>query len=135
MVAAAEDYRGSSAGSHCARREDAIVAVRSRFPMLAGIGDWSAWLAQGIADVDVDVLRRHASQNLPCGSPEFIAALECEAGRSLRYRPRGGRSKVTGTPKTSEDASLRKEASSGSHNLKVNVPFRKLKVNVPSVTS
>jgi putative transposase len=91
LVRCAEDYPWSSAAAHCGLRHDPLI---KRLPgMLAGISDWSRWLREGVsADTD-EILRQHGSRNLPCGSSEFIAELEDTAGRTLRFRPRGGQSR------------------------------------------
>jgi putative transposase len=94
MVTTAEDYPWSSALAHCGLDTDPLVDQRPRPVEFAGISDWSRWLREGIADEILAELRRNTSQNLPCGSPEFIERLEKKAGRSLRYRCRGGQLKV-----------------------------------------
>ena len=132
MVVAAEDYAWSSAAAHCGIREDPILRPRQEFNVLAGIVDWSRWLAKGVAEEVRQTLRRHTSQNVPCGSPEFVARLELAAGRQLRYRPHGGDRMGAGSPKQKGDASLGREASlfSGQGERPL-----ESKVNVPLVTS
>jgi putative transposase len=97
MIDVAQNYSWSSAAGHCGIRKDLIVdAMRIPKP-LAGITDWSGWLAAGIPDEILDTLRRHVRHNLPCGSAEFVERLERLAGRDLRYRPWGvnaGRNEV-----------------------------------------
>jgi putative transposase len=89
IVAVAEDYAWSSASAHCGRHDDSVLSRQSPLNTFAGITDWSSWLAAGIAEEDAETLRRHASQNLPCGSPAFVAMLERDARRNLRWRPPG----------------------------------------------
>jgi putative transposase len=89
LVKAAEDFQWSSAAFHCGLRGDLIVKSLGQPRLLAGIANWSRWLADGIADDTLATLRQHGSQNLPCGSPQFISALEQSVGRELRYRPPG----------------------------------------------
>jgi putative transposase len=96
IVAVAENYAWSSAASHCGLRRDPLLESSPLNPLLAGIANWSRWLVEGVADGVVTVLRRHAGQNLPCGSPEFVAELERAAGRELRYRPRGREAETNG---------------------------------------
>ena len=90
MVRKAENYRWSSASAHCGLRPDPVLtdspAWRRQFD---GIGNWSAWLAEGDEPDKLDVLRRHADKGLPCGSAKFIQKLEKMTGRALQYRPRG----------------------------------------------
>jgi putative transposase len=98
MIDVAQDYKWSSAAGHCGIRKDRIVD-QARVPRsLAGIADWSHWLAAGVPDQILDTLRRHVRHNLPCGSPEFVERLGQLAGRDLRYRSWGvnaGRNEVT----------------------------------------
>jgi len=90
MVAKAEDYTWSSAAAHCGLRKDPLVDPEPRSRLLAGITNWSQWLAEEVAEDALATLRHHGGQNLPCGSSEFVAQLERSAGRQLRFRPRGG---------------------------------------------
>ena len=61
--------------------------------LAAGLGR----LAQGDLSRQIDVpfhgrleqLRQDSSQNLPCGSDEFVAGLEAVSGKPMRWRPRG----------------------------------------------
>ena len=89
IVTKAEEFAWSSAPSHCGLRNDALIDSRKRPHVLAGIANWSRWLAEGVADESLETLRRHAGQNLPCGSPEFVGQLERMVGRNLRCRPPG----------------------------------------------
>jgi putative transposase len=93
FVTKAEEYAWSSASAHCGLRHDPILEPTRRFIALNGIVDWTRWLAEGIADELICVLRNHASRNLPCGSTDFVTQLEHVAGRELRSRPRGGQTK------------------------------------------
>lgn len=90
MTDRAEKYPWSSAAAHCRIRGDLVVDAIPRSRLFAGIADWSHWLAQGVADEFVNTLRRNGSQNLPCGSAEFVAQLESASGRRLQFRPHGG---------------------------------------------
>lgn len=90
LVEKAEDYRWSSAGSHCSSRRDPSLTTdaswRRRFK---AIGNWSDWLARGVDDESIELLRRNANKGLPCGSAAFVAGLERTTGRTLHERPRG----------------------------------------------
>lgn len=90
MVARAESYVWSSAAAHCGLAKDLVVERTPTLPALAGIEDWSKWLRKGISAEALQELRKNASQNLPCGSEEFIQELETRAGRTFRYRAAGG---------------------------------------------
>lgn len=89
MVVRAEDYAWSSAAAHCGLRKDPLVDAEPRSKLLAGIANWSNWLAEEITEDALETLRLHGGQNLPCGSSEFVAELERSAGRQLRFRPPG----------------------------------------------
>lgn len=89
----AEEYPWSSAAAHCGLRSDPLVTDRPRPSVLAGIGDWSRWLAAGVSADCCEMLRRHSRQNLPCGSPAFVDELERLAGVPLRHKPTGRRAK------------------------------------------
>jgi putative transposase len=95
MVARAEDFRWSSAQVHCGLVTDRVIGYRTLSAVLGEISNWSGWLAEGVPNEALVMLRRNAGQNLPCGSEEFIASLETACGCALRYRPRGGQSKET----------------------------------------
>lgn len=90
MVARAESYPWSSAAAHCGLRDDPVLGASARWEhQFKGIGDWSAWLSQGIEPEKLGVLRALTSRGLPCGSPGFIESLEASSGRRLHPRPRG----------------------------------------------
>jgi putative transposase len=89
IVTKAEEFAWSSAPAHCGLRNDSLIDLRRRPHILAGIANWSRWLAEGVADESLETLRRNGSQNLPCGSTEFVGQLERIAGRDLRFRPQG----------------------------------------------
>jgi putative transposase len=96
MICRAETYPWSSAAAHCGLRNDPLLTKCGAWTRrITAISDWSAWLAAGDAPESLDVLRRRAVKGLPCGSPEFIEALEKAVGRDLQERPRG-RSPFTG---------------------------------------
>ena len=97
MVRKAENYRWSSAGAHCGLRQDPVLTQKPSWRrQFEGIGNWSAWLAEGDEPQRLEVLRRNVEQGLPCGSPIFIRKLEKIAGHALQYRPRG-------RPKTNDE--------------------------------
>lgn len=94
MVQCAESYRWSSASAHCGLRKDAILATEPEWQrQIAGIANWSAWLAEGDDARELSVLRKNASKDLPCGSDEFIDELELSSGRCLRTRRRNRESR------------------------------------------
>ena len=94
LIAKAEEYSWSSAAAHCGLAKDPVVRRTPPFQELAGIKDWSGWLAEGLPTHFLTDIRRNASQNLPCGSEEFVRHLEDACGRQLRYRTPGRQPKM-----------------------------------------
>lgn len=90
LINRAEDYPWSSAAARCGLRTDPVLSIAPMWQrQLNGIKDWSAWLATGEEQPGLDILRRHAEMCLPCGSREFVKAMEEFTGRALQCRPRG----------------------------------------------
>jgi putative transposase len=77
----ARDWRWSSARAHLEGRDDGLVAVA---PLLERVGDWRAFLTGGLAEDDLEALRRHARTGRPLGGAAFLEALEARLGRPLR---------------------------------------------------
>jgi putative transposase len=94
LTATPEEYPRSSAAAHCGRRLDPLLVPPATSNLLRGIADWRKWLAEGVPSDCLENLRQNGRRNLPCGSEEFIAALEKSAGLTLRIRSRGGQRKV-----------------------------------------
>jgi putative transposase len=89
LVESAENYEWSSAAAHCEHRRDFVVSARPQSALFGSITDWSNWLRSGLSRESLAVLRRNSTQNLPCGSSDFIAKLESHSKQLLQYRPRG----------------------------------------------
>jgi putative transposase len=87
LVAHAEDYPWSSAAAHGGRRTDALLSYTRPFPGI--VGDWLGWLGEGTDPAAEAILREHCRTGRPCGSAEFVQALETKLGRSLTPRRRG----------------------------------------------
>lgn len=94
MVTRAEDYVWSSAAARCGLRFDPLIEPRESSSLLAGIANWSDWLARGVPDDCAARFQRHECRNLPCGSDQFVAELEKSSGCELRLRTRGGQRKA-----------------------------------------
>jgi putative transposase len=88
LVRAPWRWRWSSAAAHVAGRDDRLVRVE---PLLSAYGDWRAFLASGLSDEELALLRRHERSGRPLGDEAFLARLEKLAGRVLRRRKRGPR--------------------------------------------
>jgi putative transposase len=86
LVANAGDYPWSSAQAHLLGRDDALI---SPAPLLAGVGDWSAFLGAS-APLDVaEQFRKHERTGRPLGSDAFVTHLEQLLQRELRPRKPG----------------------------------------------
>ena len=90
IVKRAEDYAWSSTGTHCGLRKCLLEDSMLRSELLPDVGSWSRWLADGLGTEPLEILRRNGSQNLPCGTTEFVAQLENAADRRLEYGRHGG---------------------------------------------
>ena len=85
LVGAAEDWPWSSARAHLGGRDDALVRIG---PMLDLIGNWSAFLAQGLDAQTHAAIRSAERTGRPLGSADFVAALERDLARTLtRQKP------------------------------------------------
>ncbi len=90
MVPNAELYSWSSAAAHCGLRKDGILSTDPRWAnMMSQIDDWSDWLAEGVRQDEIEIIRRNVYKGLPCGTNQFVTELERISGRSLRFQPQG----------------------------------------------
>lgn len=95
MVKRAENYRWSSAASHCCKEIDSLIDPKSSWnKKFSSIDDWSAWLAEGDETEEIQMLRKNIDKGLPCGNESFIKRLSKMVGRELVYRPQGRPMKV-----------------------------------------
>lgn len=116
LVKRAEDYRWSSARSHCGLFEDVLLS-RDFLPVGADEGTdaifraakrnetrglsrpeglvdgWPAWLAQGDDEAVMERIHQQTHTGRPCGSTAFEEQLEGLAGRILRPARRGRKPK------------------------------------------
>ena len=90
MVTRAEDYAWSSAAAHCHQQPGDLLNLKSKWSKaFLTIPDWSAWLAEGDEESEINLVRRNVERGLPCGSDSFVNKLSKQAGRNLDFRPRG----------------------------------------------
>jgi putative transposase len=82
LTRTAEEYAWSSARAHTVGSVNALLSPRRPFP--GAIGDWRAWLSQGLEDDELELLRERTSTGRPCGAPDFVRELEHRSGRRLR---------------------------------------------------
>jgi putative transposase len=86
LVSQASDYPWSSARAHLLGRDDGLVTTA---PLLARVGDWSAFVGAGGEPDLADQLRRHETTGRPLGSDDFVDHLEQLLNRPLRPRRPG----------------------------------------------
>lgn len=90
MVTRAEDFPWSSARAHCGFAWDPLLSTDPHWArLLAGVGNWSDWLAAGDTAEEVKLIRRRTARGMPCGSDEFVESMESRAGRPLDCRRTG----------------------------------------------
>lgn len=96
MPGRAQDYRWSSAATHCGLRTDPLIKTDSPWQQqLSTVTDWPRWLAQADDASALNMLRLHANKGLPCGDDAFVAKLGGMAGRSLAPKLQGRPKKDT----------------------------------------
>jgi putative transposase len=83
LVSRAEDWPWSSARSHAWGIPDQLLADRYPFPDRSAIKDWSSWLAEGLDDEIMQLIRRNTCTGRPTGSEEFVRGLEEKTSRKL----------------------------------------------------
>lgn len=88
LVAAPGDWPWSSARGRISGLGDTLVGA-TRPPLLEGIGDWRAFLAETSADEQTDALRAGLLSGRPLGGEPFLHRIEQETGRQIHARPRG----------------------------------------------
>lgn len=94
----AKDWPWSSAQAHLAGVDD--ILVRSA-PLLDRVGNWRAFLKDGIEAEMAETLRQHERTGRPLGAAPFIADLEARLGRALAPRKPGRK------PKPKDDAPVK----------------------------
>ena len=86
LAGTAQAWPWSSARAHLAGRDDELVQVR---PMLDLVGDWAAFLAEGLGAEALAAIRSGERTGRPLGDVGFVAALERDLGRTLAKRKPG----------------------------------------------
>jgi REP-associated tyrosine transposase len=85
LVRRARDWRWSSARAHLDGRADGLVEPRK---LLQQVGDWKAFLGEGLSGEERDAIRAGERTGRPLGSARFLARLEKQLGRTLiRQKP------------------------------------------------
>ena len=86
----AADWPWSSAAAHLAGRDDGLVRTA---PLLDRVGDWRAFLKDGIEAAALEDLRCHERTGRPLGAAAFVADLEARLERALAPRKPGRKPK------------------------------------------
>lgn len=89
MVPEPEAYRWSSVRAHLSGVDDSLVKVK---PMLALIPDWHPFLADGLPEETLEMLRQHERTGRPLGDEAYVEQLELMLHRSLRPQKAGRKS-------------------------------------------
>jgi REP-associated tyrosine transposase len=90
MVAAAEQWRWSSAAAHCGAASSDLMLEMELWSKRWTVAEWARFLADAESAADVSALRQSTHTGRPLGTPEFVAALEQSTLRPLAPR-KGGR--------------------------------------------
>ncbi|MEM7173087.1 MAG: transposase [Pseudomonadota bacterium] len=86
----AKTYRWSSAKAHLKGKDDALVKVA---PLQKKVGDWAAFLKEGISEEDAALIEAHSRTGRPLGKPNFVSRLEDKLDRTLAPQKRGPKPK------------------------------------------
>lgn len=93
LVQYAWDYPWSSARSHVEGGNDPFLATGS---LVSRVGDWKAFLLEGISEEEILRLRKHDRTGRPLGDAGFLLEVERMTGRILHPRrpgPKGPRAR------------------------------------------
>jgi putative transposase len=89
LVRQARRYRWSSAAAHCGQADPAELVNPRAWRKHWRRGDWSAVLAEGHRDEELEALRRQTHTGRPWGGEAFLARIESRIAREVRPRPVG----------------------------------------------
>lgn len=79
-------WRWSSARAHLAGKDDGLVTVA---PLLERVGDWRAFLAEGLEQEAASAIRAHERTGHPLGGDAFYKGLGKILGRDVKPRKPG----------------------------------------------
>ena len=88
LVSSPEQWRWSSASGRVSGAGDALIGAERPFA-LRDIGNWLAFLAEGLDQETAERLRAHQRTGRALGGADFLAHVESMTGRSQQCRPRG----------------------------------------------
>lgn len=92
MVATPEQWRWSSAATHCGLTNPDPLLEMGRWRKRWRAAEWGRFIADAESAADVNRLRHSTHTGRPLGSPDFVAGLEELTSRPLAPR-KGGRPK------------------------------------------
>jgi putative transposase len=92
LVAHAAAWPWSSVHAHLSGRDDGVVAVA---PLLARVGDFSAFMETAPDEPAIAALRHARSTGRPVGGQDWIAEIEAQVERALAPRKRGPKPRST----------------------------------------
>lgn len=103
LVEVPQSWRWSRARARIMGMPDPLVGGNKALPPCEG---WAEFLAAGLAEDEIELIRSHQSAERPLGSKAFLARIEAETGRSLRQRSRGRPRRENGDSSNSSLPSL-----------------------------
>ncbi len=86
LVKRADHWKWSSTKAHIRGEDDDVVRVA---PMLKRVGDWRAFLRQGLGDAELEEIRSREKSGFPLGSSRYLKRLEARTGRQVMPGKRG----------------------------------------------
>jgi len=92
LVGRARDWRWSSARAHHSGRDGELVKVA---PLLDRVGDWKAFLGEGLDATQREAIRACERTGRPLGAPAFVRKLEKKLDRPLVKRKPGPKPEST----------------------------------------
>jgi putative transposase len=95
MVATPEQWKWSSAATHCGLTNPDPLLEMERWRKRWTAAEWRGFLAEAESAAEVSRLRHFTHTGRPLGSPDFVAKLEELTSRPLAPR-KGGRPKKPG---------------------------------------
>jgi len=84
----------TQSGAGAADRRGRGLALVEAAPLSALVGDWAAFLAEGIDAPALAAIRAGERTGRPLGDARFVAALERDLGRTLARQKPGRKPKV-----------------------------------------
>lgn len=100
LCSRARDWRWSSVRAHLRCSDDSVVRVR---PMLDRVGDWEAYVAADVSELELAGIREHSRTGRPLGASPFVERLEQLTGRRLKKAKPGPKRPETRSGQAARD--------------------------------